>query len=59
MSYRRTPPLSPEGSREILEEMAGTPEDTPERRATFELVRQMEALRKRLGTLPLPDWFWK
>jgi hypothetical protein len=37
--YRRTPELSPEGTREILEEMASPPKDTPERRATFERMR--------------------
>lgn len=35
MSMRRTPPLSLKGSREVLEEMAKPPADTPERRATF------------------------
>lgn len=49
MSIRRTPPLSLEGSREVYEEMARPPEDTPERRATFERVRAMAALRKRLN----------
>lgn len=34
-----TPPLSVEASREILEEMARPPADTPERRATFERAR--------------------
>ena len=48
MSTRRTPPLSLEGSREVYEEMARPPEDTPERRATFERVHAMAALRKRL-----------
>ena len=38
--------LSEEGSREVLEEMANTPEDTPERRRTFEGVRQIAALRQ-------------
>lgn len=33
--YRRTPPLSLEGSREVLDEMARPPADTPERRALF------------------------
>jgi hypothetical protein len=47
MSTRRTPPLSLEGSREVYEEMARPPEDTPERRATFELVDRMAAVRKR------------
>lgn len=39
--------LSEEGSREVLEEMARPPEDTPERRRTFEGVRQIAALRQR------------
>ena len=47
MGTRRTPPFSLEGSREVLEEMSRPPEDTPERRATFERVRAMAALRKR------------
>ncbi len=41
MSMRRTPPLSLEGSREVIEEMRRPPEDTPERRATFVRARQM------------------
>ncbi|HSU14453.1 hypothetical protein [Longimicrobium sp.] len=45
--YRRTPELSPEGTREILEEMANPPKDTPERRATFERGRLMAEVRKR------------
>jgi hypothetical protein len=53
--YRRTPPLSAEGSREVLEEMASPPKDTPERRRMFERVRIMRALHKRQG-LELPDW---
>ena len=54
--YKRTPPLSDEGVREILEEMANPPADTPERRATFKLVHEMEARRKQLGLSdpPLP-----
>ena len=36
---RRTPPLSLEGSREVFEEMARPPEDTPERRETLERAR--------------------
>lgn len=47
MSTRRTPPFSPEGSREVLEEMSRPPEDTPERHATLERARQMAALRRR------------
>jgi len=34
-----TPPFSMEAPREILEEMARPPADTPERRATFERAR--------------------
>ena len=49
MSTRRTPPLSLEGSREVFEEMARPPEDTPERRATFQRVHVMAALRKRMN----------
>jgi hypothetical protein len=45
--YRRTPPLSLEGSREVLDEMARPPKDTPERRRMFERVRFMAALHKR------------
>jgi hypothetical protein len=45
--YRRTPELSPEGTRELLEEMANPPMDTPERRATFERGRLMAEVRKR------------
>jgi hypothetical protein len=41
MSMRRTPPLSVEGSREVIEEMSRPPADTPERRATFERAREM------------------
>jgi hypothetical protein len=43
MSTKRTPPLSLEGSREVYEEMARPPEDTPERRATFERVHATAA----------------
>jgi uncharacterized protein (DUF1778 family) len=49
MSYRRTPPLSREGTREVLEEMANPPEDTPERRETFKRMRYMREMRKRQG----------
>jgi hypothetical protein len=41
MSMRRTPPLSIEGSREVIEEMSKPPADTPERRRMFELADQM------------------
>ena len=49
MGMRRTPPLSLEGSREVYDEMARPPEDTPERRATLERAEAMAALRKRLN----------
>jgi len=52
MSSRRTPPLSLKGSREVLDEMARPPEDTPARRKVFERVRAIAALRKRL---PIED----
>jgi hypothetical protein len=38
---RRTPPLSLEGSREVIEEMERPPADTPERRRMFELADEM------------------
>lgn len=38
MSIRRTPPLSIEGSREVLEEMGRPPADTHERRRTLEMA---------------------
>jgi hypothetical protein len=41
MSMRPTPLLSPEGSQEVLDEMARPPADTPGRRRIFELARQM------------------
>ncbi len=47
METRRTPPLSPEGAREILDELANPPADTPERRATFARARAMSPLVKR------------
>lgn len=43
----RTPPLSDEGSREVEEEMRRPPADTPERRRTFEGVRQWAEIRRR------------
>jgi len=49
MAMKRTPPLSLRGSREVHEEMARPPEDTPARRRMFERVRAMEALRERLA----------
>jgi uncharacterized protein (DUF1778 family) len=47
MSMRRTPPLSEEGSREVLEELQRPPADTPERRATFERARRASSLVQR------------
>ena len=47
MGVERTPPLSPEGSREVWEEMRRPPADTPERRATFERARQINSLKRR------------
>lgn len=49
--YRPTPPLSLEGSREVEEEMARPPADTPERRALFERVRVRAAMRARLAEM--------
>ena len=46
--YRRTPPLSLEGSREVLEEMANSPEDPPGRCRTFDRVPMMTAGAVRL-----------
>ena len=40
MSMRRTPPLSVEGSREVIEEMKRPPPDTPGRRRMFELIEE-------------------
>ena len=37
---RRTPPLSVEGSREVIEEMKRPPPETPERRRMFELMEE-------------------
>jgi hypothetical protein len=47
MESRRTPPLSPEGAREILKELASPPADTPARKATFARARAMSSLVKR------------
>jgi hypothetical protein len=44
MSTRETPPLSPEGVAEIVAEMQNPPEDTPERRATFDRARSTRFL---------------
>jgi len=41
-------PLSLEGTREVIDEMARPPEDTPARRRMVERVREMVALRERL-----------
>jgi hypothetical protein len=49
MGNRPTPPLSLRGSREVLEEMARPPKDTPARRKMFERVRAMEELHERLA----------
>ena len=38
-----TPPLSVEGSREVMEEFAAPPADTPERRETFARVDELRA----------------
>lgn len=43
--------LTPEGWREVEEEMARPPADTPERRATFERMRQMAEVHKRSAAL--------
>lgn len=48
MGTQRTPPLSLKKSREVFEEMARPPEDTPQRRMVFERMREMAAMRKRL-----------
>ena len=49
MEYDRQPlPLSDEDVEAILEEMANPPKDTPERRATFALAREMAAVRRRM-----------
>ena len=55
--YRRTPPLSLEGSRVVEEEMARPPADTPERRALFERVRVRAAMRRRVAEIEtgVPD----
>jgi hypothetical protein len=48
MGTKPTPPLSLKKSREVYQEMARPPEDTPQRRMMFERMREMAALRKRL-----------
>lgn len=47
--------LSPEGSREILEEIKNGTPLTPERAATFERARQMAGVRKRKLSAPEPQ----
>jgi hypothetical protein len=47
MSMRRTPPLSIEGSREVLEEMSRPPADTPERRRMFEIASRWRPVEGR------------
>jgi len=54
MSMRHTPPLSIEGSREVIEEMSRPPADTPERRATLERARAMRPLVRRLFEEKMP-----
>jgi hypothetical protein len=46
--------LSEEGSREVLEEIARPPEDTPERRRTFAGARFMAELWKRKAAAEEP-----
>jgi hypothetical protein len=45
MAFRRTPPLSYEGTREVLEEIAHGSPDTPERRRMLNLIQEIEAAR--------------
>jgi hypothetical protein len=47
MSTRPTPPLAPEGAAEIVAELNNPPEDTPERRATFNRARAARPLVQR------------
>lgn len=54
--YRPTPPLSLEGSREVEEEMARPPADTPERRALFERVHVRAAMRARMAEEGRGGW---
>ena len=46
-SVERTPMLTPEGSREVEEEMRRPPADTPGRRRMFELMRRAAELLER------------
>jgi hypothetical protein len=55
MGTKRTPPLSLKKSREVYEEMARPPENTPQRRMVFEKMREMAALRKRLDVQDAPN----
>lgn len=48
MSTRQTPRLSEEGCAEILAEMQSPPEDTPERRSTFDRARSAAFLVKQV-----------
>lgn len=52
--YRRTPMLSPEGSREVEEEMSNPAADTPGRRALFERVEVRAAMRRRMEEADCP-----
>lgn len=52
MAVEQTPPLSPEGSQEVRQEMESAPEDSPERRETFRRIRELEKAGK---VLPKPD----
>lgn len=47
MHYRRTPELSVEGTREVLDEIENGSPNTPERRATFQRARAMRPLVER------------
>lgn len=44
MSMRPTPPLSPEGVQEIIDELSRPPADTPQRRATLDRARALQFL---------------
>ena len=58
MSTKPTPPLAPEGVEEIVAEMQRPPEDTPERRATFDRARSaaflVQQVIARVGALRRP-----
>ena len=52
MSMERTPPLTPEGVREILHELEHGSPDTPERRRMFELAESTRPfVEKELASL--------